>query len=164
MGPGELGHPGRFRSRRDACAPRIGRSKNLFSRYRDRDVKLPIYASAGIPEAWLLDVSAERLDGHRHPTPDGYQDMRHLQWGEPVASQVPRPLGTAAFAGGEAGGSPLVARFSIPCLLPLRSRWDLSHSGPYPLGDINSFHGISPHSKVSGLPWSDQCNVRRGLA
>jgi Uma2 family endonuclease len=71
MGPGERGHPGRFRRRR-------GRSKKLFSRYRDRDVKLPIYASAGIPEAWLLDVSAERLEVHRHPTPDGYQDMRRL--------------------------------------------------------------------------------------
>ena len=87
-GPGELGHPGRFRSRREACAPRIGRSKNLFSRYRDRDVKLPIYASAGIPEAWLLDVSAERLEGHRHPTPDGYQDVSILQRGEWVAPQA----------------------------------------------------------------------------
>ncbi len=45
---------------------------------------MPIYASAGIPEAWLLDVSAERLEVHRHPTPDGYQDMRCLPAGGEV--------------------------------------------------------------------------------
>jgi hypothetical protein len=55
-------------------------------------------------------VSAERLEVHRHPTPDDYQDMHHLQRGEPVAPQVPRPPVTAASAGGEVGASPLVAR------------------------------------------------------
>src|SRR5262245_8708891 len=39
----------------------------------DREVKLPIYARAGVPEAWLLDLATQRLEVHRHPTPDGYQ-------------------------------------------------------------------------------------------
>ena len=51
----------------------------------DRDVKFPIYARAGVPEAWLLDVSTERLEVHRHPGPDGYQDVRFFQRGEWVA-------------------------------------------------------------------------------
>jgi hypothetical protein len=31
----------------------------------------------------------------------------------------------------------------------------------HPLGNINQFHGFSPNSKVSGLPWREQANVRR---
>src|SRR5207237_1757760 len=37
----------------------------------DREVKLPIYARAGVPEVWLLDVAAQRVEVHRHPTPAG---------------------------------------------------------------------------------------------
>jgi Uma2 family endonuclease len=54
----------------------------------DREVKLPIYARARVPEAWLLDVSAQRLEVHRHPTTDGYQDISILQRGEWVAPQA----------------------------------------------------------------------------
>ena len=54
----------------------------------DREVKFPIYARAGVPEAWLLDVSTQRLEVHRHPTPDGYQDVCLLQRGESVAPQA----------------------------------------------------------------------------
>lgn len=54
----------------------------------DREVKFPIYARAGMPEAWLLDVATERLEVYRHPTPDGYQDIRLLQRGESVAPQA----------------------------------------------------------------------------
>jgi Uma2 family endonuclease len=54
----------------------------------DREVKLPIYARAGVPEAWLLDLVTQRLEVHRQPTPDGYQDVRSLQRGESVAPQA----------------------------------------------------------------------------
>jgi Uma2 family endonuclease len=54
----------------------------------DREVKFPIYARAGVPEAWLLDVSAERLEVYRHPTAHGYQDVRLLGRGESIAPQV----------------------------------------------------------------------------
>ena len=54
----------------------------------DREVKFPIYARAGVPEAWLLDVVTQRLEVHRHPTPDGYQDVHALQPGESVAPQA----------------------------------------------------------------------------
>jgi Uma2 family endonuclease len=59
----------------------------------DRDVKFPIYARAGVPEAWLLDVSAERLEVYRHPTAQGYQEVRLLQRGAPVAPQAFPELG-----------------------------------------------------------------------
>jgi Uma2 family endonuclease len=54
----------------------------------DREVKFPIYARAGVPEAWLLDMVMQRLEVHRQPTPDGYQDVRSLQRGESVAPQA----------------------------------------------------------------------------
>ena len=55
---------------------------------KDRQVKFPIYARAGIPEAWLLDIVAARLEVHRHSTSDGYQDVRHFQRGQSVAPQA----------------------------------------------------------------------------
>ena len=33
----------------------------------DRDVKMPLYARAGVPEAWLVDLAAERIDVYRDP-------------------------------------------------------------------------------------------------
>jgi Uma2 family endonuclease len=41
----------------------------------DRDDKLPRYAAAGIPEAWIADVQRNRLTVHRDPTPDGYRQV-----------------------------------------------------------------------------------------
>jgi Uma2 family endonuclease len=54
----------------------------------DREVKFPIYARAGVSEAWLLDVSAERLEVYRQPTTAGYQEVRLLQRGAPIAPQA----------------------------------------------------------------------------
>jgi Uma2 family endonuclease len=41
----------------------------------DRGVKLPLYASAGIPEVWIADVNRKRLTVYRDPGPDGYQQV-----------------------------------------------------------------------------------------
>ena len=42
---------------------------------RDRDVKLPLYARHGVPEAWLVDIEGRRLSVHRDPGPDGYASV-----------------------------------------------------------------------------------------
>lgn len=39
---------------------------------RDRRVKIPRYAAAGVPELWFFDLVAGRLEVHREPTADGY--------------------------------------------------------------------------------------------
>ena len=44
----------------------------------DREVKLPRYAAAGIPEAWLVDLEHEAIEVHREPGPEGYRDVRTL--------------------------------------------------------------------------------------
>ena len=51
----------------------------------DRRVKVPLYAKAGIPEVWLFDVNAERIEVYRTPMPDGYRDVRVLRRGESLA-------------------------------------------------------------------------------
>ena len=38
----------------------------------DRSVKLPMYASAGIAEVWLVDVAGAAIEVHTQPTADGY--------------------------------------------------------------------------------------------
>jgi Uma2 family endonuclease len=40
----------------------------------DRRVKLPLYASAGIAELWIVDVQRRVLDAHRKPAGDGYAE------------------------------------------------------------------------------------------
>jgi len=54
----------------------------------DRDVKLPIYAAAGIPEAWVVDIAADRIERHTEPAADGYQLIRHFGRGSVVESVV----------------------------------------------------------------------------
>lgn len=42
---------------------------------RDRDIKIPRYATAGIPEAWLVDLGADTITVYRAPGPDGYREV-----------------------------------------------------------------------------------------
>ena len=53
----------------------------------DRDVKIPRYATAGIPEAWLVDLVADAITVYREPQPDGYRDVASVTRGETL-----RPL------------------------------------------------------------------------
>lgn len=41
----------------------------------DRETKLPLYAQAGIPEVWLVNLPAERIEVYRNPAPDGYRSI-----------------------------------------------------------------------------------------
>ena len=38
----------------------------------DRKRKIPLYARAGLPEAWIVDIDADRIEVYRQPGPDGY--------------------------------------------------------------------------------------------
>ena len=41
----------------------------------DREVKIPLYAGQGIPECWLVDVNARRLEIYRDPGTDAYRTL-----------------------------------------------------------------------------------------
>ena len=48
--------------------------------------KAPRYAAAGIPEAWLVDVSGETVAMYSRPDPDGYSEERLLRRGNEIRS------------------------------------------------------------------------------
>lgn len=50
----------------------------------DRQVKLPLYARAGIPEVWLVDVKAEVVEVYRGPSPHGFAEQLLVPRGQPV--------------------------------------------------------------------------------
>jgi Uma2 family endonuclease len=41
----------------------------------DRDTKLALYATHGVPETWLVDLRNQHLQIYRDPGPDGYRQM-----------------------------------------------------------------------------------------
>lgn len=54
----------------------------------DRLRKIPLYARAGIPETWLVNLPAEVIEVHRDPTQDGYRDVRIVRRGESLAPRA----------------------------------------------------------------------------
>jgi Uma2 family endonuclease len=42
----------------------------------DRTTKMRLYAESGIPEYWVVDCTAESIEIHRTPGPEGYRDVR----------------------------------------------------------------------------------------
>jgi Uma2 family endonuclease len=57
----------------------------------DRDVKLPLYAQHGVPEVWLVDLDAGRLQVCRAPQDGRYTDVS--------VSATPGPTSPALLAG-----------------------------------------------------------------
>ena len=58
------------------------------SRRYDRNVKLPLYAAAGIPEAWLVDLVARTIERHTEPRAGRYRQITIARRGESLASTV----------------------------------------------------------------------------
>ena len=54
----------------------------------DRDVKVPLYAGAGILEVWLVDIAGECIEIFQKPTPQGYQEVRRTRRGDRLAPQT----------------------------------------------------------------------------
>ena len=40
-----------------------------------QEVKLPLYARAGIREAWLMNLPEDRIEVYREPAPEGYRSI-----------------------------------------------------------------------------------------
>ena len=52
----------------------------------DRNVKLPLYARAGIPEAWLIVLLRGVIEAHSQPKNGKYQKVRRLRRGKSMVS------------------------------------------------------------------------------
>jgi len=61
----------------------------------DRLVKVPLYARAGVPEVWLIDLERSRIVVHREPIEDRYQMIFEAQ---PGAALSPLALPEQSFA------------------------------------------------------------------
>jgi Uma2 family endonuclease len=48
----------------------------------DRGVKIPLYARAGVPEVWLVDLNGQRVEVYRKPAGDAYGERRVAGRGE----------------------------------------------------------------------------------
>ena len=60
---------------------------------KDREIKLPLYAKAGVPEYWIVDLKASAVEVHTEPTPKGYRRVTVCRAGD-----VLRPLQLPAVA------------------------------------------------------------------
>jgi Uma2 family endonuclease len=47
----------------------------------DRGTKVPLYAHAGIPEVWIVDVEGEAVEVYRRPGAGRYQDVERVGCG-----------------------------------------------------------------------------------
>lgn len=54
----------------------------------DRDVKLPLYAEAGIAEVWIVNLKKDIIEVHQNPFDDIYQTVGIFKMGETVKSEV----------------------------------------------------------------------------
>jgi Uma2 family endonuclease len=48
---------------------------------KDRTVKLTLYAAAGVPEVWLVDLTTDTVEVHRHPDGRAYGQCGRLTEG-----------------------------------------------------------------------------------
>lgn len=54
----------------------------------DRNTKLPLYARAGIGEAWIADLPGEAIERHNDPSENGYRRMERVGLGRSLASEA----------------------------------------------------------------------------
>ena len=51
----------------------------------DLRLKMPLYARAGVPEVWLMNLNLDVILVHRDPSPEGYRTVQTLRRGERLA-------------------------------------------------------------------------------
>jgi Uma2 family endonuclease len=47
----------------------------------DRDVKIPLYATAGVPEVWIVSLPERGVRRYRDPAPGGYRSLQLVESG-----------------------------------------------------------------------------------
>jgi Uma2 family endonuclease len=54
----------------------------------DREVKIPRYARAVVPEVWLIDLNDQIVEVYRDPGEGEYRDRRKVARGERLSPQA----------------------------------------------------------------------------
>jgi Uma2 family endonuclease len=84
------------RSGRAARAPSFTSSCSGFevadrSRSYDHQIKVPLYARAGIAELWIIDLADKAIDRHLRPAAGAYRDTARLRPGQRISiAALPR--------------------------------------------------------------------------
>ena len=52
----------------------------------DRQIKVPLYARAAVPEVWVVNISDEQVEVYTRPAGGAYQDVRRHGRGEAINS------------------------------------------------------------------------------
>lgn len=55
---------------------------------KDREIKLPLYASAGIPEAWIVNLEKDEIEVHKQPLGDSYKIREICRRGDTIEIKV----------------------------------------------------------------------------
>ncbi len=58
----------------------------------DRDIKVPLYGRAGVPEVWVVDLINQVVWRYRQPFADGYERHERLKQGDVIASTLSSDL------------------------------------------------------------------------
>ncbi len=59
----------------------------------DRAVKLPLYAQAGIPEVWIVDLPGEAMERYADPAEGSYRLVARVRRGGVIGSLTVPELG-----------------------------------------------------------------------
>jgi len=54
----------------------------------DRETKLPLYAKAGIPELWIVDLTQRRVEMYQQPSGEKYTSVSQLNHSEQATPQA----------------------------------------------------------------------------
>ena len=60
----------------------------------DRDVKRSLYARAGLPEVWIVNLEAQQIEVHRNPDGDVYRTRHLTGLDDAVRPERPASIGT----------------------------------------------------------------------
>lgn len=59
---------------------------------KDQKVKLPLYASAGIPEVWIVNLPGQQMERYRQPAQERYTDIQIFLPGDRMETEIVGPL------------------------------------------------------------------------
>lgn len=59
---------------------------------KDREMKLPLYASAGIPETWIINLQDQQIEVSTEPSEKGYANLHIYRKGDVIKHELIKEL------------------------------------------------------------------------
>jgi Uma2 family endonuclease len=51
----------------------------------DRDIKLPLYATAGVPEVWIVHIPSQVIEVYRDPSEGEYRSRTEVRFDDVIS-------------------------------------------------------------------------------